>query len=69
MKITPIIFLTAKSGEIDEIKGLELGANDYIQKPISPKKLIASVKSNLRKNDKARARGKSTPQMYKIGPL
>ena len=45
----PIIFLTAKSGEIDEIKGLELGASDYIQKPISPNKLIARVKSNLRK--------------------
>ena len=46
----PIIFLTAKSGEIDEIKGLELGASDYIQKPVSPKKLVARVKSNLRKS-------------------
>jgi len=46
---TPIIFLTAKAGEINEIKGLEIGANDYIQKPISQKKLIARVKSNLRK--------------------
>ena len=40
----PIIFLTAKSGETDEIKGLNLGASDYIQKPISPKKLIAQNK-------------------------
>ena len=46
----PIIFLTAKSGETDEIKGLELGACDFIQKPISPKKLIARIKLNLRKN-------------------
>ena len=46
---TPVIFLTAKAGEADEIKGLELGASDYIQKPISPQKLIARVKSNLRK--------------------
>lgn len=45
----PIIFLTAKSSEIDEILGLELGANDYIRKPISPQKLVARVKSNLRK--------------------
>ena len=45
----PIIFLSAKSSEIDEILGLELGANDYIRKPISPQKLIARVKSNLRK--------------------
>jgi len=45
----PIILLTAKSSEIDEILGLELGANDYIRKPISPQKLVARVKSNLRK--------------------
>lgn len=48
----PIIFLTAKSSETDEITGLDLGANDYIQKPITPKKLIARVKSNLRKDEK-----------------
>ncbi|NCQ17336.1 MAG: DNA-binding response regulator [Ignavibacteria bacterium CG22_combo_CG10-13_8_21_14_all_37_15] len=45
----PVIFLTAKSSEQDEIKGLELGANDFILKPISPLKLIARVKANLRK--------------------
>jgi len=44
----PVIFLTAKTSEQDEIKGLELGANDFIQKPISPKKLIARVKTNFR---------------------
>jgi two-component system alkaline phosphatase synthesis response regulator PhoP len=49
-KDVPIIFLTAKSGETDEIKGLELGASDFVQKPISPKKLIARIKLNLRKN-------------------
>lgn len=63
---TPIIFLTAKSGEVDEIKGLELGASDYIQKPISPKKLIARVKSNLRKNAGGE---KSEPVKIKIGPI
>ncbi len=62
---TPIIFLTAKSGETDEIKGLELGASDYIQKPISPKKLIARVKSNLRKFESA----KSEPAKIKYGPI
>lgn len=45
----PVIFLTAKSGEIDEILGLELGADDYIQKPISPRLLVARVKSQLRR--------------------
>ena len=48
-QFVPIIFLSAKSSEIDEILGLELGANDYIRKPISPQKLVARVKSNLRK--------------------
>jgi len=64
----PIIFLTAKSGETDEIKGLNLGASDYIQKPISPKKLIARIKSNLRKistNEKKQ----QAPLQVKMGPL
>ncbi len=65
---TPVIFLTAKAGEVNEIKGLELGANDYIQKPISPKKLIARVKSNLRKRENEPAEKKSVSKI-KIGPL
>ena len=43
----PILFLTAKSNEADEIKGLQLGANDFIQKPVSTQKLLARVKSNF----------------------
>ena len=66
-KDIPIIFLTAKSGEIDEIKGLELGASDYIQKPISPKKLVARVRSNLRKSESAIR--KNQPIKISIGPL
>ena len=49
----PIVFLTAKSGELDEILGLELGADDYIQKPISPRKLVARVKAALRRTEPA----------------
>ena len=63
----PIIFLTAKSGETDEIKSLELGASDFIQKPISPKKLIARVKLNLRKN-KVDLTGNDLLKL-EIGPL
>ena len=62
----PVIFLTAKGAEADEIKGLELGASDFIKKPISPKKLIARVNSNLRKNSKE---DKTLPSIVKIGPL
>lgn len=49
----PVIFLTARSGEVDEIQGLELGAEDYIQKPISTRKLMARVKAVLRRRDAA----------------
>lgn len=64
----PIIFLTAKSGETDEIKGLNLGASDYIQKPISPKKLVARIKSNLRKSVQAESKSKKVENV-KIGPI
>ena len=66
-KSTPIIFLTAKSGEVDEIKALELGASDYVQKPISPKKLLARVKLNLRKYETDTLGEKSS--ILEIGPL
>jgi len=48
-KHIPVIFLTAKGGEVDEVVGLELGADDYIVKPISIRKLQARVKTVLRK--------------------
>lgn len=44
----PIIFLTARGEEIDTILGLEMGADDYIKKPFSPRELIARVKARLR---------------------
>ncbi len=49
----PVIFLTAKSSEVDEVVGLELGADDYIQKPISPRKLVARVKAVFRRADQS----------------
>ena len=45
---TPIIFLTAKTAEADRIKGLELGGDDYITKPFSPRELVARIRSVLR---------------------
>ncbi len=50
-KNIPILFLTAKSSEQDEVHGLNIGADDYIAKPVSIKKLIARIKSNLRQSD------------------
>ncbi len=46
----PIIFLTARSGEVDRIVGLELGADDYIAKPFSPRELTARVRAVLRRS-------------------
>ena len=48
----PIIMLTARSEEIDKIIGLELGADDYMTKPFSPRELIARVKAVLRRSQK-----------------
>lgn len=48
----PVIFLTARSAEVDQIIGLELGADDYVQKPVSPRVLVARVKSILRRSDR-----------------
>ena len=45
----PIIFLTARSGEIDRVVGLEIGADDYMVKPFSPRELSARVKAVLRR--------------------
>ncbi len=52
MKSTvPVLFLTARDGEIDRVLGLELGADDYITKPFSPRELVARVKAILRRLD------------------
>ena len=45
----PIIMLTAKVGEIDRIAGLEVGADDYVTKPFSPRELVLRVKSQIRR--------------------
>jgi two-component system catabolic regulation response regulator CreB len=47
----PIIFLTARSGEVDKIVGLELGADDYLAKPFSPRELTARVRAVLRRSN------------------
>jgi two-component system alkaline phosphatase synthesis response regulator PhoP len=61
----PIIMLTAKSQESDKIIGLELGADDYMTKPFSPRELIARIKAVLRRmNEKEKL-----PQVFRIGDL
>ncbi|MFA5199200.1 MAG: response regulator, partial [Candidatus Omnitrophota bacterium] len=61
----PVIMLTAKSQESDKIVGLELGADDYITKPFSPRELIARIKAVLRRaNDKGKL-----PEVFQAGDL
>jgi two-component system, OmpR family, response regulator len=48
---TPVLFCTARDDEIDRVLGLELGADDYITKPFSPREVVARVKSVLRRAD------------------
>ena len=62
---TPIIFLTAKSDESDRVKGLELGGDDYITKPFSPRELVARVRTVLR----AIRETPPPPEVLKLGDL
>ena len=60
----PIIMLTAKADEVDRVVGLELGADDYVAKPFSPKELVARVRAVLR-----RARPAAGARALAAGPL
>jgi DNA-binding response OmpR family regulator len=62
---TPVIFLTARDDEVDRILGLELGGDDYVTKPFSPRELVTRVKAVLR-----RAAGPpETDRVRTLGPL
>ncbi len=50
-KQTPVIFLSAKSGDVDKIRGLGLGADDYMTKPFSPGELVARVKAHIARHE------------------
>lgn len=51
---TPIIFLSSRDEEIDRVLGLELGGDDYVTKPFSPRELVARVKAVLRRSELVR---------------
>ena len=63
----PIIILTAKDGKEDELRGLELGADDYIKKPFDPDILLARIKSKLRLNKNVEESYKETNFDLKTG--
>jgi DNA-binding response OmpR family regulator len=57
----PVIMLTAKGEEDDRVRGLELGADDYITKPFSPRELVSRVKAVLRRTEGANPAARSEP--------
>ena len=59
----PIVMLTARGDETDRVAGLELGADDYVVKPFSPKELVARVRAVLRRSSAARAAG---PEVLRV---
>ncbi|OGX14079.1 MAG: DNA-binding response regulator [Omnitrophica bacterium RIFOXYB12_FULL_50_7] len=63
-RLIPIIMLTAKGTESDKVVGLELGADDYITKPFSPRELVARIKAVLR-----RSQGKPAEEILKSGTI
>lgn len=64
---TPILMLTAKDDEFDKILGLELGADDYMTKPFSPREVVARIKAILRRTNLVTAEVKD--KVIKIGEL
>ncbi len=65
----PIIMVTAKGEEIDKILGLEIGADDYITKPFSPREVLARVKAQLRRGSYVDKESAGQENVIKIGEL
>lgn len=64
LAMSPVIFLTAKAAEADRVVGLEIGADDYISKPFSPREMVARVKAVLRRFDQP-----LVPSVIKAGEI
>lgn len=65
----PIIFLSAKTEDVDKILGLNVGADDYVTKPFNPLELVARVKSQLRRNNFLYNTMEQGENVYKVGGL
>lgn len=62
----PVMMLTARDDEIDRILGLELGADDYVAKPFSPREVVARVRAILRRGGATEV---ATPKVHEVGPV
>lgn len=66
---TPIIMVTAKQEDIDTIRGLNMGADDYITKPFSPNVLVAHVKANIAQHERMKNSGMKATDEIKVGEI
>jgi len=64
LEMTPVVFLTAKGEESDRVAGLELGADDYMVKPFSPRELVARIRAVLRRTQRP-----EKPAIIRVGEL
>jgi two-component system catabolic regulation response regulator CreB len=62
----PVVFLTARGDEIDRVVGLELGADDYVAKPFSPRELVARVRSVLRRSARIASAPPASPKAFEL---
>lgn len=65
----PILMVTAKLDDVDKIRGLGLGADDYIEKPFSPSVLVARVKSNLAQYRRLKSSGEARERLIECGDI
>ncbi len=60
---TPVVFVTARDDEVDRVLGIELGADDYLTKPFSPRELVARIRGILRRGEVG------SPAVLELGPV
>lgn len=65
----PILMLTARTDDTDQIQGLDLGADDYVCKPVRPRLLLARVQALLRRSEPAQVDTPAAPRRLQFGPL
>lgn len=66
---TPVLFCTARDDEIDRVLGLELGADDYVTKPFSPREVVARIKAVLRRATVSGSPASTPDELLSMGPV